>query len=427
MAKGPSRQRGKRERAYSRLTKADRRSVEEGLDRNPSIRKVADEVGKSASTVHDEAMRHRLVTSPRARYGGPAPRDLEEVCARLGRWPRCRNGRKGRGGYGCPIRPKVYHRASMAQKAADSTPGEARLGVDEGEREFEERVRVIRDCPSRGIPPEQIVHIHPGPGLSKSTVCGWVDRGYAGTGNMGPRRKVSHRPRHHSLPRRPARHSPGRSHDEFPRLPGDVRESAWEMDTVEGGKTDTQCPLAPCHGPPGLRLALPIRDQTSPSVLHGLGLVRDALGSEEAVRRVFSPVLTDNGGEFADEEALAHALGERDGECRPYYCDPRRADQKGGCERNRSEARKLPPRGKGIKFDLLTRRDASLLMSEVNSEPRGKLAWLCPCDLFVQAFGEDAEHLLEAFGIERMAPADLDLTPQRLERERARRGEASLV
>lgn len=106
---------------------------------------------------------------------------------------------------------------------------------------------------------------------------------------------------------------------------------------------------------------------------------------------------------------------------------PRCADQKGGRERNHSEIRKLLPKGKGIKFDLLTRRDASLLMSEVNSEPRGKLAWLCPCDLFAQTFGEDAEHLLEAFGIERIAPADFDLTPRRLERERARRGDASLV
>jgi IS30 family transposase len=427
LAKRPSRQKGKRERTYSRLTKADRRSIEEGLDRNLSIRKIADEVGKSASTVHDEVMRHRFVTSPRARYGDPAPRDLEEVCARLGRWPRCCNGCKRRGGYGCPVRPKVYYRASMAQKAADSTLSEARLGVDEGEREFEEKVRVIRDCLSRGISPEQIVHIHPELGLSKSTIYGWIDRGYAGMSNMDLRRKVSYKPRHHSLPRRPARHSPRRSHDEFLRLPGDVRESAWEMDTVEGRKTDTQCLLTLYHRPSGLQLALPIRDQTSPSVLHGLGLVRDALGSEEAVRRVFSLVLTDNGGEFADEEALAHALGERDGECRLYYCDPRRADQKGGCERNHSEIRKLLPKGKGIKFDLLTRRDASLLMSEVNSEPRGKLAWLCPCDLFVQAFGEDAEHLLEAFGIERITPADLDLTPQCLERGRARRGEASLV
>lgn len=56
MAKRPSRQRGERERTYSRLTKADRRSIEEGLDRNLSIGKIADEVGKSASTAHDEVM-----------------------------------------------------------------------------------------------------------------------------------------------------------------------------------------------------------------------------------------------------------------------------------------------------------------------------------------------------------------------------------
>lgn len=121
------------------------------------------------------------------------------------------------------------------------------------------------------------------------------------------------------------------------------------------------------------------------------------------------------------------APGERDGERRPYCCDPRRANQKGGCERNRSETRKLLPKGRGVKFDLLTRCDASLPTGEADSEPGGKLAWICPCDLFAQAFGEDAEHLLEAFGIERTAPADLGLTPRCLERERARRGEAPLA
>lgn len=250
MAKRPSRQRGKREKTYSRLTKADRRSIEEGFDRNLSIRKIAGEVGKSASTVHDEVMRHRFVTSSRARYGDPAPRDLEEASARLGRWPRCCNGCKRRGGYGYPIRPKVYYRASMAQRAADTTLSEARLGVDEDEREFEEKVRVVRDCLSRGISPEQIVHIHPELGLSKSTIYGWIDGGYAGMSNMDLRRKVSYKPRHHSLLRRPASHSPRRSHDEFLRLPGDVRESAWEMDTVRGGRrTPNACPRS-TTGPP---------------------------------------------------------------------------------------------------------------------------------------------------------------------------------
>lgn len=96
----------------------------------------------------------------------------------------------------------------MAQRAADATLSEARLGVDEDERVFEEKVRVVRNCLSRGISPEQIAHIHPELGLSKSTVYGWIDRGYAGMSNMDLRRKASYKPRHRSLPRRPARHSP---------------------------------------------------------------------------------------------------------------------------------------------------------------------------------------------------------------------------
>lgn len=133
--------------------------------------------------------------------------------------------------------------------------------VDEDEREFEEKVRVIRDCLSRGISLEQIVHIHPELGLSKSTIYGWIDRGYAGMGSMDLRRKVSYEPRHRSLPRRPAKHSPRTSHDGFPRLPGDVRESAWEMDTVEGrrrtpnarSRSTTGPPASSCRFPSGTR------------------------------------------------------------------------------------------------------------------------------------------------------------------------------
>lgn len=417
----------KRSRTYLRLTKADRRSIEEGLERRRSIRDIAKAIGKSPSTVHDEVMRHRFVTSPKSRFGESAPGGLEEVCARLGSWPRCCNGCRRRAGYGCHIRPKVFYRASLAQKAADRTLSQSRAGVDETEEEFRKKVATIKGCLLRGLSPEQIVHIHPELGISKSTIYGWIDRGYAGMSNMDLRRKVSYRPRHHQAPRRSTKHSGRRSHDEFLRLPSDVRDSAWEMDTVEGGRQDVRCLLTLYHRPTSFQLALPIKDRSVPAVLHGLGLLQEALGSAEAMRRVFSLVLTDNGSEFSDEEALAGALGERDGETRLFYCDPRRADQKGGCERNHSEIRKLLPKGKGIKFDLLTRQDAALLMSEVNSEPRGKLAWLSPRDMFLRAFGGDAQRLLDALGIERIAAEDLDLTLSRLEKARLGRGEAPLI
>ncbi len=65
------------------------------------------------------------------------------------------------------------------------------------------------------------------------------------------------------------------------------------------------------------------------------------------MRRVIGHVLTDNGPEFADEDGIARLLGERDGETRLFYCDPIRSDQKGACERNHVEIRKLLPRGAG--------------------------------------------------------------------------------
>ena len=130
-------------------------------------------------------------------------------------------------------------------------------------------------------------------------------------------------------------------------------------------------------------------------------------------------VLTDNGSELSDEDGIARLLGEAAGETRLFYCEPRRADQKGGCERNHAELRKLLPKGRGIRLDRLTRADAGLVMSQVNSEPRGKLAWRTPSEMLLAAFGENARALLGAFGVEMLTPSELDLTPGCVERARA--------
>lgn len=96
----------------------------------------------------------------------------------------------------------------------------------------------------------------------------------------------------------------------------------------------------------------------------------------------------------ADEGEIAELIGERPGETRLFYCDPRRADQKGGCERNHMEIRKLLPKGNGVSFDRLDRADAALVMSQVNSEPRGRLAWRSPAEMLLAALGGDARALM---------------------------------
>ena len=324
----------------------------------------------------------------------------------------------------------MFYRASEAQRAAEAELSDARRGIDDTEEGAARKIAVMRDGMARGLSPEQICATRPGLGISKSTAYEWVGRGYGKMSNMDLRRKVGYRPRRHAGGgSRPTRHSARRSHDAFAALPGDARDSAWEMDAVVGRRTDARCLLTLYHRPTSFQLAIPIASQTCDAVLAGLGLAGAALGSEDAVRRVFGVVLTDNGGEFSDEGAVARALGEREGEgeTRLYYCDGRRADQKGGCERNHSEIRKMLPKGAGgVSFDPLADADCALVMSEINSEPRGKLAWMTPMRAFAAAFGDDALAVLDAFGIEEVGVDELDLTPACVERARAERGDGPL-
>ena len=95
-----------------------------------------------------------------------------------------------------------------------------------------------------------------------------------------------------------------------------------------------------------------------------------------------------------------------------------------GCSHRRGYGCSRRPR---VFFDRLTAADCALLMSQVNSEPRGALGFLTPARVLRMALGEDASALMDAFGIEELAPGKLDLTPGCIERARAARGEGPLA
>lgn len=266
------------ERAYARLTRHERQTIERMLDRGKGCREIAVELDRAPSTVANEVQRHRFVTSPRALRGEPAPAaaELAASCPRLGSWPRCCNGCAKRRGYGCSRRPKVFYDARMAQRAADAELSDARRGIDETEATAAAKIAAIRDGLRRGLSPEQIAATRPELGLSTSTIYRWVDAGYDGMTNMELRRKVGYRPRRKSAPAGAGRRSARRSHAAFEALPGDARAGAWEMDTVVGRASDSARLLTLYHRPTGFQLAIPVADGACASVLAGLRLVRAA-------------------------------------------------------------------------------------------------------------------------------------------------------
>lgn len=415
-------------RAYGRLTRHERDTVQRMLERGASCRQIARELGRSPSTVCSEVASHRFVTAPRERRGErvDASADLSAACPRLAAWPRCCNGCGRYRAIGCKRRPHVFYDARAAQLCADSVLVSSRRGIDADEPAAAARLEAIRGCLRRGLSPEQMAARNGGPvDLSPSTIYRWVAAGYDGMTNMELRRKVGYRPRRRAPAASATRHSPRRSYAAFLGLGEDACAAAWEMDTVEGAREDSACLLTLLHRPSRLQLALPLAAKDAESVAAALGGVRSVLGAG-GTGRVFRAVLTDNGAEFSDEGAIAALIGEEPGETRLFYCDPRRSDQKGACERNHVEIRKLLPKGRGLRFDRLVPADLSLAMSHVNSEPRGALGFATPAHAFRAMLGDDAAALLEAYGIEDVPIDELDLTPGLIARARAERGDAPL-
>ena len=82
-------------RAYGRLTRHERDTVQRMLERRASCREIARELGRSPSTVSAEVSSHRFVAAPKPRRGErvDAGTDLSAACPRLAAWPRCVSSR----------------------------------------------------------------------------------------------------------------------------------------------------------------------------------------------------------------------------------------------------------------------------------------------------------------------------------------------
>ncbi len=388
---------------------------------------MAKGLGRSASTVHDEVVRNRVVTR------GPGKGDNVEgtdgqhakgrrTCPKLLSWPFCCNGCSYRR-LRCSYAWRCEYLADDAQAFADEDMVGPRRGVDMDREGFELAVSLIRADLARGLSPQQIAEARCAQvGVSKSTIYRWIDEGYGGMSNVELRRKVGYKPRNKKPGKRTTRHGEGRSYQAFCALPEDERARACEMDTVVGTPTDSQCLLTLYSRACKVQLPLLMPEKTKAATVATLDELERAVGLE-AFRRLFGLTITDNGGEFEDCGGIERSCtAEGESRCRVYYCDPMRSQQKPGCERNHVEVRKMLPKGRGISFDDLDEVDAWFVGSNVNSEPRPSLMGLSPLAMLRAADPALADALADGLGICELPYGELGLTLDAVNRERAQRG-----
>jgi len=148
-----------------------------------------------------------------------------------------------------------------------------------------------------------------------------------------------------------------------------------------------------------------LRDHnTARSVSEAFDHLDDLLG-RPAFERLFPLLLTDNGSEFSNPDAL-----ELQGRTRVFYCDPLHSNQKSPIERAHEFIRAVLP--KGSSFDSLSQDDCRLLCSHVNSYRRQSLQGKSPFEVFAFLYGD---HILARLGLTHISADEVTLTPRLLE------------
>lgn len=194
-----------------------------------------------------------------------------------------------------------------------------------------------------------------------------------------------------------------------------------EQDCVEGLKTDNAVLLTLHWKELHTQIAIIMEKQDSEHVVASLDKIEQALGTE-LFKQCLPVILTDNGQEFTDIKRMEGSYFDRnDKRTHLFFCEPNRSDEKGSCERNHREMRKIIPK-KVTSFENFTQSDITLMMNHVNSYPRGILGGKCPYDISMAVLPEDFFILL---GLEKIPTKEVVMKPKLLQdRVKARKKSA---
>ena len=168
-----------------------------------------------------------------------------------------------------------------------------------------------------------------------------------------------------------------------------------QMDSVEGikgGKVLLTIHFVNCE----FMLAFLREHNDTDSVINIFNDLEEILGIEQ-FQKLFIIILTDNGSEFSNPREI-EINKEGIERTKIFYCEPRRSDQKGSCEVNHEQIRRILP--KGTSFDDLSQEDINLMMSHINSYKRKKLNNCSPLQLFNLMYGSNIAKKLGIIEIE---------------------------
>ena len=434
------------------LSPVERVQVEASLKAGKSVKQIARDLGRSASTVARE-IRKRSVRSDKGTSFRPnqcarqkecgergvcaggcvAARELRcalcthvgcnKVCPRF-EPVRCavRESRPGRVCNGCARErscqlTKLYYVAAAAEKGYRKTLSESRQGaaIEEGE------LRRIDPVVTRGILSGQSLHhiFVTRPGFftqDERTLSRYLHDGLFTAKRGDMKRSCMVRPR--KALAKEYQHKVekgcyvGRTYRDYEAFLDDNPGTETVLMDLVIGRPGGKCLLTLHFPAPAFMLAVLIPDKCAESVAGAFDALYARLGHDEFAR-LFPVVLTDRGTEFSNPSRLEFAAAGGGGEparrCRVFFCDPMNSNQKSRIERNHEILREILP--KGVSFDGLGQEDVDKAVAHVNAYVRQSQSDRTPREVFDFLYGEGTADRL---GVARVDPADVCLKPRLL-------------
>ena len=306
---------------------------------------------------------------------------------------------------------KAYYSAHKANAAHHKSIKDAHSGIRKTPAELREIAEIIEPLIAKGQSLNHICTTHSKElGISERTLYNYIDRSVFKVRNIDLPKKVAYRQRRPKkvLTKLEYQYRQGRTIEDFNSyIEANPDLSIVEMDTVKGGREKGKVFLTMIFRKTSFMLIFLMKDGTQDSVIQVFDALTDLLGMA-VFKRLFAVILTDNGVEFKNPNALEHT---RSGLIRShlFFCDPQASWQKPQVENNHRLIRRILP--KGSSFNALTTSDVSLICCHINSVLRENLNGKTPFDLMDSS---DEKKLLSALNLSPIPPDEVILSPKLL-------------
>lgn len=392
------------------LTIENRIFIEYALDEQYTLKEIAERLGKDPTTISKEVKRNRVISSMKKskellrcqNYTDCSKKQLckescikickkctmincyrvcpeysSKKCLKLNRFPYVCNGCK-------PTTVCHSERYQYRSKVAEANYKEllksAREGLNVTANQLKNLDELISPLIMKG---QSISHIYVNHrceiNCSERTIYKYFEKDIFTAKNIDLPRKVKLKPRKKTTASSDsnASHRIGRTYEDFNTfLTENSDTSIVEMDTVHGtrsGKVLLTFFFRKCS----LMLAFIIDSCTQLYVKEIVDELYQVLGAE-IFNKSFPVILTDNGSEFKNPEALEYDV---DGNQRTkiFYCDPMASYQKPHIEKNHEYIRYILPKGKS--FNKYTQEQITLAINHINSTARASLNGNAPFKL----------------------------------------------